>query len=422
MMFVAWPVVEALEIIFTGGQRVPGVELGDRDEQERHGETDQRAAVELAEAEGVVVEGERDGDETGRREHRRRQHRSIEGVDDRAAAPDPGEERPDDRRDDRDTADRERVRDDLERGEVDRAEEHDRHRGHGVRLEQVGGHAGAVADVVADVVRDHGWVARVVLRDAGLDLADEVGADVGGLREDAAAEPREHGDQRAAEREPDEIPGRVLGALVEPGGENAVVGGDAEQAEPDHEQARDRACVERDLEGRPDAVLRRLGGADVGADGDVHADEAGRGGEHGTDQEPERDAPPEIVPEADTEEEDDRDDRDGQVLATKVGGGSLLDGARDLLHPLRARGLAQEPDGQPKAPGDPEPRAEQSEQHGVVLEEAGHDPPAVALTNSAPSAPPGGREARLRSQDARRAVLSQAGAEGQRAKGAQRAR
>ena len=49
----------------------------------------------------------------------------------------------------------------------------------GVGLEQVGGHAGAVADVVADVVGDHGRVARVVLGDARLDLADEVGADVG---------------------------------------------------------------------------------------------------------------------------------------------------------------------------------------------------------------------------------------------------
>ena len=71
----------------------------------------------------------------------------------------------------------------------------------GVGLEQVGGHAGAVADVVADVVGDGGGVARVVLGDARLDLADEVGADVGRLGEDAAADPHEHGEQRAAEAE-----------------------------------------------------------------------------------------------------------------------------------------------------------------------------------------------------------------------------
>ena len=67
-----------------------------------------------------------------------------------------------------------------------------------VRLEQVGGHAGAVADVVADVVGDGRRVAGVVLGDAGLDLADEVGADVGRLGEDAAADPQEQ--RRAASR------------------------------------------------------------------------------------------------------------------------------------------------------------------------------------------------------------------------------
>src|SRR3712207_8432714 len=40
--------------------------------------------------------------------------------------------------------------------------------------------------VVADVVGDRGGVAGVVLGDALLDLADEVGADVGRLGEDAA--------------------------------------------------------------------------------------------------------------------------------------------------------------------------------------------------------------------------------------------
>ena len=65
-------------------------------------------------------------------------------------------------------------------------------------------------DVVADVVGDHRRVARVVLGDARLDLPDEVGADVGGLRVDAAAEPREDGDQRAAEGEADEVVDRVV--------------------------------------------------------------------------------------------------------------------------------------------------------------------------------------------------------------------
>ena len=74
----------------------------------------------------------------------------------------------------------------------------------GGRLEQVGATAGAVADVVADEVRDDARVAGIVLGDALLDLADEVGADVGGLGVDAAAELREERDERGPEPEPDD--------------------------------------------------------------------------------------------------------------------------------------------------------------------------------------------------------------------------
>jgi hypothetical protein len=93
--------------------------------------------------------------------------------------------------------------------------------GDDIGFEQVGGHAGAVADIVADIVGDHGRVAGVVLGDAGLDLADEVGADVGGLGEDAAAETGEDGDERRAEGERDErvddfaAVGRLAGDLDE---------------------------------------------------------------------------------------------------------------------------------------------------------------------------------------------------------------
>src|SRR5699024_10787379 len=49
-----------------------------------------------------------------------------------------------------------------------------------VGLEQVGRHARAVTDVVTHVVGDGGGVAGVVLRNVLLDLAHQVGADVGG--------------------------------------------------------------------------------------------------------------------------------------------------------------------------------------------------------------------------------------------------
>ena len=89
-------------------------------------------------------------------------------------------------------------------GEEDRGQHHGRDDGHHIGLEQVGRHAGAVADVVADIVGDNRRVAGIVLGNAGLNLADEVGADVRTLGEDAAAETREDRDQRGAEAEPDQ--------------------------------------------------------------------------------------------------------------------------------------------------------------------------------------------------------------------------
>jgi hypothetical protein len=66
--------------------------------------------------------------------------------------------------------------------------------GDDIGFEQVGSHSGAVAHVVAHIVRDYGRVARVVFRDTGLDLADQIGANVCCLGEDTAAETREDGD------------------------------------------------------------------------------------------------------------------------------------------------------------------------------------------------------------------------------------
>ena len=155
----------------------------------------------------------------------------------------------DDRGDQRDAADDQRVgrhRADLLEGQ--HAEEHHRDRGHGVGLEEVGRHAGAVAHVVTDVVGDHGRVARVVLGDAGLDLAHEVRAHVGRLGEDAAAEPREDRDQRAAEAEAHQGVDRV--ALIDPGqDQHPVVAGHAQQGQAGDEHSRDRAALEGHVEG-----------------------------------------------------------------------------------------------------------------------------------------------------------------------------
>ena len=78
-----------------------------------------------------------------------------------------------------------------------------------VDFEQVGTAARAVAHVVAHQVGDHGGVARVVFGDAGLDLTHQVGAHVGGLGVDTAAQLGEQGHERSAEAEAHDQEGRL---------------------------------------------------------------------------------------------------------------------------------------------------------------------------------------------------------------------
>ena len=176
----------------------------------------------------------------------------------------------DDRGEDADRRDDQRE-DQADRAEGRLAEDQRGDQRDGVGLEQVGGHAGAVADVVADVVGDRGRVARVVLGDALLDLADQVGADVGGLGEDAAADTHEHREQGGAEAEAlEHLRGVALVDEHDDGG--------AEQAEADGEHAGHAAGAEGDAASRrcSPVSLRGSGDPDVAAHGEPHADVAGR--------------------------------------------------------------------------------------------------------------------------------------------------
>ena len=208
----------------------------------------------------------------------------------------------------------------------------------------------------------------------GFDLAHQIGADVGGLGVDAAAEPREDGDQRAPEGQADEIVDRGRLRVVEPTGQHPVVTGDAEQAEADDEQAGDRAGAEGDVERRLEPRLRGLRGPHVRPDGDVHPDEAGGGREGGADQEADRGAPAELVVEAEEEEGDDRNGGDRHVLAPQVGGRALLDRTADLLHPLAALRLLEHPRGEPDPDRDAERGRGERECDRMVAEPV-HRPP-----------------------------------------------
>ena len=218
--------------------------------------------------------------------------------------------------------------------ERDRAEDQRGDQGDCIRLEQVGGHAGAVADVVTHVVGDGGRVARVVLRDARLDLADEVGADVGGLGEDAAADAHEHREQRGAEAE----------ALEDLRGVTLVDEHDdrgTEQTEAHRGHADGATGAERDPHTEVAvAVARGRGDADVGLDGERHAEVADERREQRADDEEQRPAQldPERVGREQEQQPEDEDDEDaeGAELAVEVRLGAFLHRSADGLHVLGA--------------------------------------------------------------------------------------
>ena len=152
------------------------------------------------------------------------------------------------------------------------AEDQARDDGHLVGLEDVRRHAGAVTDVVTDEVGDDRRVARVVFRHARLDLADEVGADVGRLGVDAAAHPHEQGQERAAEAEAQEgVGGRHA--------EEEEDGRAAQQPQAVGEHARDGARAIGDLQRLGEAAPRGRGDAHVALDRHAHAELADQQGE-----------------------------------------------------------------------------------------------------------------------------------------------
>ncbi len=241
------------------------------------------------------------------------------GADDRAEHADPAHEQ---------------REDDALVAEAGHAQDHRRDDRHLVALEDVGGHARAVADVVADVVRDRGRVARVVLRDVLLDLPDEVRADVGGLRVDAAADAHEERQQGTAEAEPQQRLVRVL--AVDQEDHRA-----AEQAEAVGQHARHRARAVAELHRLAVAVHRRGRHAQVARRREPHADEADGPAEQGAHQERARAAPPERRLRAGVgQRQHDGDQRDERSqapeLRRQVGVGALADGGGDLLHLGRA--------------------------------------------------------------------------------------
>ena len=136
----------------------------------------------------------------------------------------------------------------------------------------------------------------------------------------------------------------------------------AEQAEADHQHSRDRAALECDLQRLIEADARRLGGAHVGADRDIHADDAAGARQQRADEEAPGRRPAERGDEADHEEQDHADDGDGLVLPPQVSDRALAHCGGDLAHALVAVGEAQDARALPDAVNDGCQRAAEREQ------------------------------------------------------------
>jgi hypothetical protein len=180
-----------------------------------------------------------------------------------------------------------------------------------------------------------------------LDLADQVGADVGGLGEDAAAHPHEHGDQGGAEAE-------ALQHLRRVGGVHQHHTGGAQQAEPHREHADDAARAKCDLHRgvrdggeilsgfafRRSGFPGRRGDPYVAAHGEPHADIAGGRRERRADQEEHRAAGP-LIPVVRGQQHEQEEHGDGEYaeraqLPGQIRLGTFLDRLGDPFHAFGA--------------------------------------------------------------------------------------
>ena len=350
-MLVAWPVVEACGDLLHRPVVGAGVVVGDPHQTAGDQQADQRAAVHApageagaaARVDGAAAqEQQRDRDQHHRRDDRGAEEALVQRRHDVAARPELDQVGADHRAEKADAADEERV--EHERGlgalgEEDGAEQHGRDHGDGIGLEQVRRHAGTVADVVAHVVRDHRGIARVVFRDAGLDLTNQIGPDIGPFGKNAAAEAGEDRDQRGAERQADQALEHRAGVQADQH-QDGVIDGDSEQAERHDQEPRDGASAKRHVQRAVESAPRGLGGAHVRLHRYGHADVAGRAREHGAEQEAEGNVKAQEDPEHD--EHHRADCGNGHVLPVQIGHGAFLDGARDLAHARRAGRLGQD--------------------------------------------------------------------------------
>ena len=327
-----------------------GVIFGDDNDETRHQKPDEAANEQPPAFDRRAAVRRTDGPEADRKIGRNGQTRDrqkpggdeafVESPHDRIVRPELHEIGSGDGGHDAGRADRERIEHGgMEyrlAGEEYRGEHHGGDDGHHIGFEQIGRHAGAIADIVADIIGDRRRIAGIVLRNPGFDLANEIGADIGALGENTAAETGEDRDERGAKTERDQRVDRLaaIRRMAERPGENEKIDGNAKQREARNQKPGDGARLKRNVEPGTERLRRRLRRPDIGAHRDIHADESRRARKDRSDQKSGRERPGHK--ETKRRENDDADGGDCRILAFQISLRAFRDGSRDFLHFRRA--------------------------------------------------------------------------------------
>lgn len=153
------------------------------------------------------------------------------------------------------------------------------------RLEQIGAHTGDITHVVTDVVGNHGRVARVILGDAGLNLTNQIGTDIGGLGEDTSTHTGKESHGGSAESETAQV--LELNAVVAVGRaalEDQVHERNTNDTQTNNGVGHNGTRSKRNLQTLSHGVNASKRGAGVGSSGNQHAEVAGGSRQSCTDQ------------------------------------------------------------------------------------------------------------------------------------------
>ncbi len=118
--------------------------------------------------------------------------------------------------------------------------------------------------------------------------------------------------------------------MAERPGENVKIDRDAKERQARDQKPGDGARLEGNVKARGERLHGCLGGAHIGADRNIHANESRRAGKDRADQKPGREQPGNE--EAKGGEDGNADNGDGRILPFQIGLRPLGDSPRDFLH------------------------------------------------------------------------------------------